>query len=129
MRGVFAEKVSGMSFHACTRWLRRGASHLAAGIGCALLVFGLLSSGQSHAQSPFWLAAEPELKPNTLVKPPGISLEQATNIVRRQTGGGVLSAAPAGRGGQRGYEVRVLVDGKRVKKVFVDGQGNMRSRN
>jgi hypothetical protein len=41
----------------------------------------------------------------------------------------VLSATPAERGGQRGYEVRVLVDGKRVKSVFVDSEGRIRSRN
>lgn len=94
------------------------------------LSVGLLLLGFSvaHAQSPFRLAAETELKPHTLVEPPGISLEQATNIVRRQTGGRVLSAAPAGRGGNRGYEVRVLVDGKRVTTVFVDSRGNLRSR-
>lgn len=101
------------------------ARRVLAALSCVLLV---LSFSAAHAQSPFRLAAEPELKPRTLVEPPGISLEQATNIVRRQTGGRVLSAAPSGRGGSRGYEVRVLVDGKRVKTVFVDSRGNLRSR-
>jgi len=110
-----------MKPHACIRW---AAGQLTGFLVCALLVLGFSSA---RAQPP-WVGAEPELQPQTLVKPPGISLEQATNIVRRQTGGRVLSAAPAGRGGQRGYEVRVLVDGKRVKTVFVDSQGNLRSR-
>lgn len=115
-----------MNHHAPIRWsARRAAGVLLGLLGCALLGLGFSSA---QARSPMWLAAEPQLQPNTLVKPPGISLEQATNIVRRQTGGRVLSAAPAGRGGQRGYDVRVLVDGKRVTTVFVDSQGNMRSR-
>jgi hypothetical protein len=90
-------------------------------LAAVLLVLGV---SPAQAQPAFRLAAEPELKPHTLVEPPGISLEQATSIVRRQTGGRVLSATPAGRG----YEVRVLVDGKRVKTVFVDSRGNLRSR-
>jgi len=49
-------------------------------------------------------------------------MEQASDIVRRKTGGRVLSATPSAQG----YEVRVLVDGKRVKKLFVDGKGNVR---
>ena len=79
--------------------------------------------------SPDWRrSAQEQLEPNSLVRPPGISLEQAANEVRRQTGGRVLSASPSERGGQRGYEVRVLVDGKRVKSYFVDGQGRVRAR-
>ncbi len=95
--------------------------------GCLLALALVLSQSPAYGAAPFWAAADPKLRPNNLVKPPGVSLEQATNIVRRQTGGRVLSAAPAGRNGKRGYEVRVLVDGKRVNKVFVDEQGNMRS--
>jgi hypothetical protein len=95
--------------------------------GCLLALALVFPQTPAHGAPPFWAAAEPELRPNTLVKPPGVSLEQATNIVRRQTGGRVLSAAPSGRDGKRGYEVRVLLDGKRVTKVFVDDQGNLRS--
>ena len=40
--------------------------------------------------------------------------------VRRETGGRVLSVAPTERAGRRGYDVRVLLGGKRVRKVFVD---------
>jgi hypothetical protein len=76
--------------------------------------------------APSWARAAPaQVEPQSLVKPPGISLEQATNMVRRETGGRVLSAAPTDRGG---YEVRVLVDGKRVKNVYVDSDGRIRSR-
>lgn len=64
------------------------------------------------------------VKPNHFVHSSGMSLEQAADKVRRETGGRVLSAAPAQQGGQRGYNVRVLLDGKRVKNVFVDAQAS-----
>jgi hypothetical protein len=79
------------------------------------------------AAAPAWARPQNPLEPQTLVRPPGITLEQAANAVRRETGGRVLSAAPVDRGGQRGYEVRVLIDGKRVKNVYVDGDGRIRS--
>lgn len=78
------------------------------------------------AAAPDW--RQPELEPQNLVRPPGISVERCANIVRRETGGRVLSASPAERGGQRGCEVRVLVDGKRVKSLFVDSEGRVRGR-
>ena len=79
--------------------------------------------------APSWARGAPaQLEPQNLVKPPGITLEQAANRVRRETGGRVLSASPSERGGRAGYEIRVLVDGKRVKNVFVDGDGRIRSR-
>jgi hypothetical protein len=81
------------------------------------------------AAAPDWRrGVQEQLEPNTLVRPSGITLEQAANEVRRQTGGRVLSATPSERGGQRGYEVRVLLEGKRVKSYFVDGQGRIRAR-
>jgi hypothetical protein len=113
----FCAEISSMNARAC----------ISSFAGCLLALMLVLPLTPAYGATPFWAAAEPQLRPHNLVKPPGVSLEQATNIVRRQTGGRVLSAAPAGRGGQRGYEVRVLVDGKRVTKVFVDDQGNMRS--
>ncbi|MEZ5557213.1 MAG: PepSY domain-containing protein [Pseudomonadales bacterium] len=91
------------------------------------LVLAVLCAGSPAlaAQWPSWAAEGAE--PQSLVKPPGISLEQATNMVRRETGGRVLSATPVTRGGETGFEVRVLIDGKRVTKVYVDGQGRIRS--
>jgi uncharacterized membrane protein YkoI len=63
-------------------------------------------------------------QPTRFAAPAAISLEQAADKVRRETGGRVLSATPSEQGGRRGYSVRVLLDGKRVKKVFVDAQGS-----
>lgn len=65
-------------------------------------------------------------QPQQLISPPAMTLEQAADKVRRETGGRVLSAAPSQRAGKRGYDVRVLLDGKRVKKVFVDARGRGR---
>jgi hypothetical protein len=55
----------------------------------------------------------------------GISIEQASATARRETGGRVLQVKPVSRGGQRGYSVRVLIDGKRVKQYYVDSQGRI----
>ncbi len=63
---------------------------------------------------------EQATKPQHLVAPASITLEQAADQVRRETGGRVLSVAPTERAGRRGYDVRVLLGGKRVRKVFVD---------
>ena len=70
-----------------------------------------------------------QAQPQYYTKPAGgITLEQAADAVRRHTGGRVLSAEPVTKGGQRGYNVRVLVDGKRVKQYYVDAEGRMSSR-
>ncbi len=70
-----------------------------------------------------------QAQPNHYAAPVGgISLEQAADKVRRKTGGRVLSATPVEKGGRRGYNVRVLVDGKRVKQYYVDSEGRMSSR-
>ena len=72
--------------------------------------------------------AEQQAQPSYYTKPPGVSLEQAADMVRRQTGGRVLSATPVNNSGRRGYNVRVLLDGKRVKQYYVDADGRMSAR-
>jgi uncharacterized membrane protein YkoI len=72
-------------------------------------------------------AAQQQAEPNYYTKQHGISTEQAANIARRKTGGRVLSITPASKGGQRGYNVRVLIDGKRVKQYYVDSDGRISS--
>lgn len=72
--------------------------------------------------------ADQQAEPNYYSRPAGISLEQAADMVRRETGGRVLSASPVNNGGQRGYNIRVLVDGKRVKQYYVDSEGRVSSR-
>ncbi|MBV1905798.1 MAG: hypothetical protein KUG75_06950 [Pseudomonadales bacterium] len=52
-----------------------------------------------------------------------ISMQQATAIVRRATGGRIVSASPTKDGG---FKVRVVLDGGRVKTYKVDRNGNMK---
>jgi hypothetical protein len=94
----------------------------------AVLALGLalaLAAGSAWS-APGNSRWEGDEQPSYYAKPPGVSLEQAADRVRRETGGRVLSATPATRGGERGYSIRVLLDGKRVKQVFVDSEGNLR---
>ena len=60
-----------------------------------------------------------------LVAQPLATPETASAIARRQTGGRVLSVTPL-EGGQRGYRIRLLLDGGRVTTVLVDAQGSVR---
>jgi hypothetical protein len=56
----------------------------------------------------------------------GISLEQATRIARATYGGRVVAARPTQRGGESGYQVRLVLDDGRVVNAFVDRQGRVR---
>ena len=56
----------------------------------------------------------------------GIGSGEAAERVRALYGGRVISVSPANRGGVQGYTVRVLVEGGRVKTVFVDSRGSIR---
>jgi hypothetical protein len=98
---------------------------------CVIAVRSLLSITLALILASTAFAGQPpghretDEQPNYYTKPPSVSLEQAADNVRRQTGGRVLSATPVNKGGQRGYSVRVLLDGKRVKQVFVDSEGRI----
>ena len=59
---------------------------------------------------------------------PGITIEKATAIARKHTGGRVLSATPRQRSNGTEYRIRLLVDGQRVITVTVDSQGRIRNR-
>ena len=72
------------------------------------------------------LAGEVRWADQVLAANSAISLEEATEIVRRAYGGRVLSASPTSKNGKKGYQVRVLLDGGRVKTVFVDSSGSVR---
>ena len=63
--------------------------------------------------------------PSNLVQQPAISVEQATAIARLETSGRVLSATPI-EDGNRGYRVRVLLEGGRVTTVVIDRKGGVR---
>ena len=51
--------------------------------------------------------------------------ESAAGVARRETGGRVLSVTPL-EGSQRGYRVRLLLDGGRVTTVLVGPGGGIR---
>ena len=83
------------------------------------------------------MAAQDELDLKDLATPngqsgfvssPGISMEKATAIARRHTGGRVLSASPQNRKAGTSYKVRMLVDGERVVTVTVDHQGRVKGK-
>jgi len=58
---------------------------------------------------------------NSVAAESRLSAEQASSIVRRAYGGRVVSVKSAGDG----YSVRVLLDGGRVKNVYVDRNGGL----
>jgi len=105
------------------RWLPvlRWSGLLSSMLLWSVLVLPLAAPAQVHAGQ--------QAQPQNFAKPVGgVTLEQAAAMVRRQTGGRVLSATPVNKNGERGYNVRVLVDGKRVKQYYVDAEGRMSSR-
>lgn len=56
----------------------------------------------------------------------GISIDKATAIARKHTGGRVLSATPKQLSSGTVYRVRMLVDGERVVTVTVDQTGRVK---
>lgn len=99
-----------------------------------LAALGLFALSSAHGDPASLFGAElpaPAGSPlmQSLVEPgrvaPRLTQDQAALAVQQETGGRVLSTVPGYRGGASGYEVRVLVDGKRVRTIFVDGQGNL----
>jgi hypothetical protein len=58
---------------------------------------------------------------NSVAAESRLSAEQASSIVRSAYGGRVVSVKSSGNG----YNVRVLLDGGRVKNVYVDGNGGL----
>jgi len=64
---------------------------------------------------------------NSFAPAPGISIDKATAIARKQTGGRVLSATSRQRATGIEYHIRMLVDGERVITVTVDHQGHIKN--
>ncbi len=90
-----------------------------------LLPLVLLMALAAAANPPVALSAEQASTAKRLAAQPWSTLESAADIVRRETGGRVLSVTPL-EGGHRGYRVRVLLDGGRVTTILVDPQGSSR---
>ena len=116
-------------FRTVRRWLQRSALMLPLGLAATLASQSALAADGLEAGSLLTQMVAQQVQPNHYAAPVGgITLEQAADKVRRKTGGRVLSATPVEKGGRRGYNVRVLVDGKRVKQYYVDSEGRMSSR-
>ena len=107
----------GVNFGPVVRYTSRRVAKLACLIAAALVVLPAISVPAA--------AAPATQQSYNYTKSSGISVEQAAAMVRRETGGRVLSANPTKKNGQRGYDIRVLVDGKRIKQYYVDDQGRM----
>ena len=88
----------------------------------------MLDAPISYASAGF--RGSSNLKPQVLhqARPAASAWSRRRTWSGASTGGRVLSATPVTKGGERGYNVRVLVDGKRVKQYYVDAEGRMSSR-
>ncbi len=64
-------------------------------------------------------AAEDGTSP-PMPSPPPLAADRAAAIAREQTGGRVLDVRPTAASDQSSYEVRVLLDEGRVRKVVVN---------
>lgn len=89
---------------------------------CGLILLTLLAP---FINPPVATGAERASVAKRLVAAPWATPEMAADIARRETGGRVLSVTPLERG-QRGYRIRLLLDGGRVTTILVDSQGGVR---
>lgn len=92
--------------------------------GGLLPVLALLLAAGSP---PAALGAEKPPAANRLAAEARLTPESAAGIARRETGGRVLSVTPMD-GAERGYRVRLLLDGGRVTTVVVGSRGGIESR-
>ena len=90
--------------------------------GLLIMLVALAASGGP----PTALGAEQAPVAKRLVAQPWAIPETAADIARREIGGRVLSVTPL-EGGQRGYRVRLLLDGGRVTTILVDPKGRVRT--
>jgi uncharacterized membrane protein YkoI len=90
----------------------------------AVALAALLAAGPAGAVEP-WLASAMDLLEGQ-GGAPALSLNDAASRAQRTFGGQVISITPAEQDGRRGWRVKILLDGGRVKTVFVDARtGNV----
>ena len=94
----------------------------------AATMLGSMPADAAQGRNPLKELAKPQNGANSFAPRSSISLERATTIARQRTGGRVLSATEARRGGMPEYRIRMLVDGERVVTVVVDDSGRIRNR-
>ena len=108
----------------------RGASSCASGVKAPRphLSWAWLAVGVSLALgggSALAAAIEPEPVRHGFAPQPGLSIDQASRLLRGQVDGRPLSVIPL-EGGRRGHQVRVLLDGGRVVTLHIDRDGRIR---
>ncbi len=109
------------------RSLQQRMARLCGGVLLTLLMaLGAASHAAEHRNGLGGMKAPPV--GNGFAPAPGISIEQATAIARKHTGGRVLSATPKQRSSGMEYRIRMLVDGERVMTVVVDHQGRIKNK-
>ena len=101
---------------------RRALSPLGRLVIAVVLLIGLPATGLGNPPQV------PMAQPGHLIPASdSMSLNQATRMVREETGGRILSAEEVQRGNRSVYRIRVLLDEGRVRVVEVDpGTGRMR---
>ena len=102
-------------------------SHLLAALGLVTwMVMAPTAQAAEHRNGRSDLQQAPAA--NGFAPAPGISIERATAIARKHTGGRVLSATPKQRSSGTEYRIRMLVDGERVTTVVVDQRGRIKNK-
>lgn len=105
-------------------WKSKPSGYLALVFSITLACFSLPSqAGQNGPDLSDFVAPQ---SANSFAPAPGISVERATAIARRHTGGRVLSTTPKKVPSGMAYKVRMLVDGERVVTVLVDPKGHIK---
>jgi hypothetical protein len=87
-------------------------------LGCLLMAFPAYSQppfGPDRLITPF-IARQPQFRP-------GISLDQAIQRIRRETGGRILAADTVRNNDTVTYRIKVLMPDGRVRVFHVDAQG------
>jgi hypothetical protein len=93
-------------------------------LSSAILICLLLAASPAYPQPPFgrdtpvtpFIARQPQTRP-------GISLDQAVQRIRRETGGRILAADTIRNGGGITYRIKVLLPDGRVRVFHVDARG------
>lgn len=110
----------------CTRTSTGGAIRRVASSRARLLAWVLCAGLAGAAATPAeaaepWLASAMDLLQGQ-GGAPVINLNDAASRAQNTFGGQVISISPAEQDGRRGWRVKILLDGGRVKTVFVEAR-------
>jgi len=111
--------IDAQTFPTTQRYFKRACSALLLALVMACAASVHAAEHRNHQGAP---------SGNSFAPAPGISIEKATAIARKHTGGRVLSATPKTRSSGTEYRIRMLVDGERVMTVVVDPKGRIKNK-